>query len=95
MPETLTTQQAADLLGVSHPAVINLLENGMIPFERVDTYRRILLSDLLAHREQRRAEQYPALEATAVDLEDEQDLEAVLQRLRKTRSVIARRRTGA
>lgn len=94
--QTLTTQQAADLLGVSRPTVIKLLDESRIPFERVGTHRRILLRDLLAYREQRRAEQYAALEATAVDLDDEQDLDTALAHLREARRAVAvRRRTRA
>ena len=51
--------------------------------------RRILLRDLLAYREQRRAEQYAALEATAVDLDDEQDLDTALEQLREARRAVA------
>ncbi|HEX3780048.1 MAG TPA: helix-turn-helix domain-containing protein [Pseudonocardiaceae bacterium] len=94
VPQTtmLTTQQAAELLGVSRPTVIKLLESAKIPYERVGNHRKILLRDLLEYRERRRAEQYAALEATAVSLDDEDDVQTVLQNLREARQVVARRR---
>lgn len=92
MTKTLTTQQAAELLGISRPTVIKLLDEQKIPFERAGTHRRILLRDLLEYRERRRAEQYAALEATAVGINDDEDVATTLQRLREARRAVADRR---
>ena len=52
----MTTQQAADFLGVSRPTLVKFLEAGRIAFEKPGRHRRVKLSDLLAFQERLRAE---------------------------------------
>ena len=91
--QTLTTQQAADLIGVSRPTLIKMLESGLIEYERTaSSHRRLKLSDVLDYMERRRAEQYASLAATAVSIDEADDEESVLEELKRARASVAARR---
>ena len=66
----VTTQQAADLLNVSRPFLVGLVENGTLPARMVGKHRRLALRDVLAYKADQFAKGEQALdEIVAFDQE--------------------------
>ena len=65
--EELTTQEAADLLNVSRPFLIKLLDEGSIPHRKVGTHRRVQRADVLVYRDA----MYQASEVALQELADQ------------------------
>lgn len=61
----LTTQEAADLLNVSRPHLVKLLEDGALPFHRTGKHRRIRFADLMQFKQSRDDTSRQAMDALA------------------------------
>jgi excisionase family DNA binding protein len=61
----LTTQQAADILGVSRPYLVKLLEENKLPHHRVGSHRRVALVDVVSYKDKQKQERRAAMEDLA------------------------------
>lgn len=61
----LTTQQAADMLNVSRPHLVKLLESGKLPYHRTGKHRRVRFNDLMTYKQARDEKSTQALDALA------------------------------
>ncbi|WP_304308348.1 helix-turn-helix domain-containing protein [Pseudacidovorax intermedius] len=61
----LTTQEAADMLNVSRPHLVKLLESGTLPFHKAGKHRRVRFADLMAYKSAQERTSAAAMEELA------------------------------
>ena len=69
LDQRLTTQEAADFLGISRPTLVKLLEQGEMPYDRpaAGRHRRVRLSDVLDYQMRKRQDRRITLDQMTAD----------------------------
>lgn len=66
----LTTQEGADLLNVSRPHLVKLLDEGKIPHTKTGRHRRVKFADLMQYKQQRELTNHLALDELAAQAQE-------------------------
>lgn len=67
----LTTQEAANYLGISRPTLVKLLESGAIPFIKPGRHRYVRIDDLIGYAESLREHRAESLDELARDADED------------------------
>lgn len=67
----LTTQEAAEFLGISRPTLVRLLDHDEIPMEKPGRHRYVRLSDLVAYQERMRTRRREVLDQMVREAEED------------------------
>ena len=70
----VSTEEAADILNLSHPHLLRLIESGALPFTMVGGQQRVLFAEVLAYKRSRSARRGTAFRELA-DEAQEHDLD--------------------
>ena len=70
LPDELTTQEAATVLGVSRPFVVKLMDQGFLAYRKVGTHRRVMLSEVLSYMDGTRVKRLAGLGELIADAQE-------------------------
>ena len=66
----LSTQETAEFLNVSRPHLVDMLEQGKIPFRKVGAHRRVMAKDVIDYKQRLDADRLKALDKLAAQAQE-------------------------